>query len=99
MFFQTTGCEPSLTRKKCCGATRMEGKRGRWRRWSGSIGSGTLLLLLPKCPMCIAAYLALGMGAGVAMEVSVWLRPALAAALVASLLWLAVRRTRAHHPA
>ena len=45
-----------------------------WRSASGCIGSGTLLVLLPKCPMCIAAYLALFTGAAEAMPLAAHLR-------------------------
>ena len=41
------------------------------------MGSSTLLILLPKCPMCIAASLTLWTGAGVAMSVAMHLCPML----------------------
>jgi hypothetical protein len=62
-----------------------------WQGTSGCLGSGALLVLLPKCPMCIAAYLALWTGAGVAMPVAMHLRPILAILFLASALWLAIR--------
>ena len=65
-----------------------------WRWWkstSGCVGSGALLVLLPKCPMCIAAYLTLWTGAGVAMTVATHLRPMMAILLLASALLLAFR--------
>jgi hypothetical protein len=55
------------------------------------MGSGVLLVLLPKCPMCIAAYLTLWTGAGVAMQVATHLRPMAATLFCASALFLAAR--------
>jgi hypothetical protein len=55
----------------CCTAQKEQRSRRRgWRSAGGTIGSGTLLLLLPKCPMCIAAYLTVLTGAGVAMPLA-----------------------------
>jgi hypothetical protein len=62
-----------------------------WQRTSGCVGSGALLVLLPKCPMCIAAYLTLWTGAGVAMPIATHLRPMAATLFFASALFLAVR--------
>jgi ACR3 family arsenite efflux pump ArsB len=85
---------------KCCHA-QLEGRPERkwWRGASGCAGSGALLMLLPKCPMCIAAYLALWTGASVAMPVASHLRFLLEIVLVASVVlffagWGMARRTR-----
>jgi hypothetical protein len=68
---------PSAARN-CC---RLQTERKPQRSWSrsagGCLGSGALLLFLPKCPMCIAAYLAFGTGASVAMPLATGLRPML----------------------
>jgi hypothetical protein len=63
------------------------------------VGSGALLVLLPKCPLCIAAYLALWMGASAAMPVAAHLRVGLEIvfglfATVVLLRTLAIRRRR-----
>jgi hypothetical protein len=55
------------------------------------VGSGTLLVLLPKCPMCIAAYLTLWTGASVAMPVAMNLRAMMAILFVASAVLLLAR--------
>jgi len=62
---------------KCCDAQRKTLRSGWWRGVSGCVGSGALLILLPKCPMCIAAYLALWLGASAAMPVATHVRPVL----------------------
>lgn len=51
------------------------GKVGSW------LGPSALLVLLPKCPMCLAAYLALA-GIGVSVELAAWLRTSLMLACV-----------------
>jgi hypothetical protein len=51
-----------------------------------------MLVLLPKCPMCIAAYLAVWTGAGIAAPVAGYLRFVMAAIFVVSLTFLVVRR-------
>jgi hypothetical protein len=58
------------------------------------MGSGTLLILLPKCPVCILAYLTLWTGAGVAMSVAMHPRPMLEILFSASALLLVVRAWR-----
>ena len=76
----------------CCKVqTRLRLKHRWWQGTSGCVGSGALLFLLPKCPMCIAAYLTLWTGAGLAMPVATYLRPMLAILFLASALLLAVR--------
>ena len=62
------------------------------------VGSVVLLVLAPKCPLCIAAYLAsIGLGVGAAACLAPLLRPALfvfAALGVLALLWRIARRAR-----
>ncbi|HYP05316.1 MAG TPA: hypothetical protein VER03_03705 [Bryobacteraceae bacterium] len=47
--------------------------------------SGALLLLLPKCPACVAAYLAVWTGVSLVMPLAAHIRSALAAMFVISL--------------
>ena len=79
---------PNRAKADCCTtATR----RSWYRSASGCAGSGALLVLLPKCPLCIAAYLTLWTGAGAAMSIAMHLRPALEILFAASVLFLLVR--------
>ena len=66
-------------------------QHGWWQGTSGCVGSGALLVLLPKCPMCIAAYLTLWTGASVAMPVATHLRPLMAILFVTSVCLLGFR--------
>jgi hypothetical protein len=53
---------------------------------------GFVLLIIPKCPVCLAAYIALGTGIGISFAVATWIRWALIALCVGSFLYLLARR-------
>jgi hypothetical protein len=52
------------------------------------------LVLLPKCPVCVAAYLALATGIGISLPTATYLRAALVLLCVASLGFVVTRRLR-----
>lgn len=80
---------------RCCGvqAASCGGKPARrWFGAGGCVGPGVMLVLLPKCPACVAAYLAVWTGAGLAAPVAEYLRPLLSVVFAASVIYLAVDR-------
>ena len=53
---------------------------------------GTVLVLVPKCPACLAAHVATWTGLGLSLSTATYLRWALLFVCVASLLFLIVKR-------
>jgi membrane-associated PAP2 superfamily phosphatase len=62
--------------------------------FAGWVVPGTILALMPKCPVCLAAYLAIGTGLALSVTVAAFLRMALIALSIAWLSYLGVRRIR-----
>jgi hypothetical protein len=52
------------------------------------------LALMPKCPVCLAAYVALGTGIGISIATATYLRLALIGACVLSLSYVAWKQAR-----
>jgi hypothetical protein len=66
----------------------------RWLDLTGWMVPGVILALLPKCPACLAAYVAIGTGIGLSLSIATYLRLLLVIVCVASLSYLAARRVR-----
>ncbi|MDB6029736.1 MAG: hypothetical protein JWM16_74 [Verrucomicrobiales bacterium] len=67
-------------------------------RRSGEIAGWVLpsitLALIPKCPVCVAAYVALATGLGISFHIAAYLRMVLVGLCVASLAFVAAARLR-----
>jgi len=61
---------------------------------TGWIVPATTLALLPKCPACVAAYVALGTGIGISLPAATFLRGILLALCLMSLAFIIARQLR-----
>ena len=77
----------------CCGPTGRRFAR-RCGRVAGWAVPASVLALMPKCPMCVAAYVAMGTGFGVSVSLASYVRTSALALSVAALLYLTVRTVR-----
>jgi threonine/homoserine/homoserine lactone efflux protein len=79
-----------VTPRRCCHA-------------AGTVAPAAMLVLLPKCPACIVAYIAIGTGLGVTVTTAAYLRTGILVFCVACLVWMMARLWRSrqggpHHP-
>jgi hypothetical protein len=92
-----------MTTAHCCHITASAAARGRSsaalaRRYilapAGFVIPGAVLALMPKCPACLAGYLALATGVGFSISAASYVRTSLVIASVASLAFLALPALR-----
>ena len=83
----------------CCGTgeemRQTRGSGGLPRRAAGFLRwllPGAVLVVVPKCPMCFAAWIAVGTGLGVSVATAAYLRWALVVMCVVSLLAMVAGR-------
>jgi len=74
--------------RDCCKVARRSGEIASW------IGPGAILALLPKCPMCLAAYVAVWTGIDLSFSAATHLRLSLLILSVGSILFLVAKSTR-----
>jgi hypothetical protein len=72
----------------CCKVARRSGEIAGW------ILPGAILALLPKCPMCLAAYLMVATGISISVAAAVSMRAFLVACCVSSVVLLGRRHIR-----
>ncbi len=81
---------------RCCSAVESAEKPARRRtsRWLDALGwlaPATALALMPKCPLCVAAYVALFTGIGLSLPTAALARTTLIVLCAASLAFMALR--------
>ena len=84
--------EPANSKMQACANhSRLQSLKRRFRNFGEWLVPSVLLVLVPKCPMCIAAYIALGAGIGISVTAATYLRMALIILCLGSLLFTAIR--------
>src|SRR6516164_8082051 len=82
-----------MNTKPCCpNAPRFASHVRRGIEFAGWIIPSATFVLLPKCPVCVAMYVALFSGVGISVAKAARLREALLVLCVAALLGLALKR-------
>lgn len=79
----------------CCNSTDCRNSKTWTSRVRGFLAwsfPSAMLALVPKCPACLAAYVALWTGLGLSLTTATYLRWVILVICIASLLFLTVKR-------
>lgn len=87
-------CEADPKRPGCDEGAATRPARRSCMALAGWVVPGTILAIMPKCPACLAAYVAVGTGVALSATVAASLRMALIALSLAWLSYLGVGRIR-----
>jgi hypothetical protein len=92
----TRSCCDIRKNQTCAGEeTRRPASGSRWSRGGEVVGwlmPTAMLALMPKCPVCVAGYVALATGIGISLPTAATLRVMLVMLCVVSLAFLVMRR-------
>lgn len=80
-----------MTARGCCRPSPRAKARRAALGVGGWLAPGALLALTPKCPMCLAAYIAVGTGLAIPLKIAASLRTGLLAIALAVLAYSAWR--------
>jgi hypothetical protein len=75
-------------------SAEVSARPGRHLDSAGWIVPAMIVAILPKCPACLAAYIAIGTGLGISISTATHLRILLLALCGASLSWFVARHLR-----
>jgi hypothetical protein len=90
--------EPSVAEPKLRDEKRPTSFLRRVRRSAEWLFPAALLVLIPKCPLCVAAYVALFTGIGITVSTARWIQILMLALSSTSLVYLVVRYWRTRRP-
>jgi hypothetical protein len=83
-----------MTGQCCMDGTASRRPVRRLSKAAASIVPGAALILMPKCPMCLAAWLTVATGAGFSEASAAWIRAALVVFWVAAVVVVAAPMIR-----
>ena len=85
-----TGIDTASPAPKVCPEQQLS-RLTRFIRSVRLIVPGALLVLVPKCPVCMSAYIALGTGVGITVSTATYLRIALIFICITAIAYIVAR--------